>query len=260
MDSNETILYHYTSILGLYGIIGCRGIRFSEFREANDPRERCGICEYRYISFTADGIVEGWANPLMWYMYGYKYGGVCIGFNKNKLLQLNKHLQLEDFPIVYGAKDLPSVTLEGILPMKYKLSVWNGENEYRIINKSKQEFLKIDIDCIEHIYFLSPSSKRFSQAFGELHTIGLNNKMTNIGFCNGDIITIPIQRCNGVGGFATAPSGKIKVAILGNDTLSEQDIYQRCKYLYDFYSSGDCTVSEKEFENVTDPDAQQIHS
>ncbi len=239
MCYGKEIIYHYTSILGLYGIIGSKGIRFGKFNRANDPRESCGICEYRYVSFTVDGVVKGWANPLMWYMYGYRYGGVCIGFNKDKLLELNNRLPLEDFPIAYRDKDMPHITQPGIEPVKYKLSVWVGENEYRIVNKGQQEFLSINIDCIERIYFLNPTVEKYSPAFDKIHTIGLNDKMINIGFRNGEVITIPIQRCKGEGGFVVAPSRKINVAVLGEDTLSEQETYRRCKELFNLYCNND---------------------
>lgn len=239
MSYGKDILYHYTSILGLYGIIGSKGLRFGEFGKANDPRETCGICEFRYISFTVDGAVEGWANPLMWYMYGHKYGGVCIGFDKSKLLRLNRDLDLDSFPITYRDGDMPHVLQFGIEPVKYKLSVWSGENEFRIINKGNEELLKINIDCIERIYFMNPTPKRFTLPFREIHTIGLNYKLTNIAFCNRDIVTINSDRCNGEGGFVVAPSGKIAVAVLGDDLLTEQEIYQRSKDLYDEYSNED---------------------
>lgn len=245
MSYGKDILYHYTSILGLYGIIGSKGLRFGEFGRANDPRETCGICEFRYVSFTVDGVVEGWANPLMWYMYGHKYGGVCIGFDKSKLLRLNNNLDLESFPILYRDSDMPHVLQFGIEPVKYKLSVWAGENEFRIINKGNEKFLKIDIDCIEHIYFMNPTPKRFTLPFREIHTIGLNYKLTNIAFCDGDIVTINSDRCNGEGGFIVAPSGKIAVAVLGDDLLTEHEIYQRCKDLYEEFSNEDniqCSV------------------
>lgn len=242
MGYGKDLIYHYTSILGLYGIIGNKGIRFGEFQNANDPRETCGICEYKYISFTCDGVVEGWANPLMWYMYAHRYVGVCIAFDKNKLLQMNAHIPLEKFNIEYKKDKMPHVNQFGIEPMKYKSSVWAGENEFRIATNSGHEVLSINLDCIEHIYFLNPTPERYTLSFEQILTIGLKEKLTNIAFCNGDIITIPLPKFSGESRFILAPSKKIRVAVIGDEMLTEDEIYTRCKGLYDYFSNEMNTV------------------
>ncbi len=241
MDYGKEIIYHYTSVLSLYGIIGSRHMRFNEFRNANDPRELFSLSNYRYISFTMDGVREGWANPLMWYVYAKDYNGVCIGFDKNKLLQLNSDIALEHFPIQYKAdkNELPSVYDEGIEPMRYKLFCWIGENEYRFATNNKTAVLKIDLDCIDHIYFKNRAiCQNLEPEFEALLTVGLGSKMVNIGFEDGEVCPIPIQRISGISQFKLY--GKIYVPLIGEELMTEDEIHSRCNELYNQFMNKPC--------------------
>ena len=241
MSYGKEIIYHYTSLLGLYGIIGSRYMRFGEFRNSNDPRERLSLSDFRYISFTEDGAREGWANPLMWYVYAKGYDGVCIGFDKNRILQLNKEIVLEHFHINYedDKNKLPSIHDKSIEPAKYKLRCWIGENEYRFATNNKTAVLKIDLNCIEHIYFKNRvTCQKLKPEFEALLTVGLGSKMVNIGFEDGEVRPIPIQRIAGVSHFKL--HGKIYVPLIGEELMTEDEIYSRCNELYKRFVDKPC--------------------
>lgn len=238
MSYGKEIIYHYTSIVNLYGIVGSKCLKFNKFSDANDPREWYSRSEYRYISFTTNRIIGGWQNPLMWYLYGKNYEGVCIGFDKNKLLRLNSDIMIAHFPIEYRAS-LPNAFDKGLEPMKYKLLSWAGENEYRFATNDKTAKLKIDLDCIEKVYFMNQeSTKPLNPDLEAILTIGLNDKLTNIAICEGEITEAPLQHCNGKSHFAVC--GKVYAPLTGEESLKEDEIYARCAELHNRFTNKPC--------------------
>ena len=81
---------------------------------------------------------RGFSKPSMWHHYGGKYNGVCLMFNKQKLIKIFKE-QLEEKCLFHGEV---TYTNEGILPKLNGdpfvidlLSVSNTNNYYSAIHK-----------------------------------------------------------------------------------------------------------------------------
>lgn len=106
---------------------------------------------FRQISFTLDDDqMEGFRNPIMWGQYANKGKGVCIEFDFNKLfLNYKDKSDVFDGFVCYKDK-LPKLPpINGIITrndirryilrnkeliMFTKFTVWNAENEYRIVS------------------------------------------------------------------------------------------------------------------------------
>ena len=176
-----TIIYHYTDLKGFLGIISSGYIRLSDLSNANDRCEVFNRSGYKYASFCMDGDVKGCLNPCMWTHYGDEYLGICIGFNLSKLKEINKGKGFMSFPIQYkGIEEIKNNTSDEC-GLKYKLSVWNYENEYRFIHESN-DILSFNYECITEVYVPKEINGKFRDM---ITSVGLNGKTHGIWFVGG---------------------------------------------------------------------------
>lgn len=128
-----------------------------------------------------DGDVKGCLNPCMWTHYGDEYLGICIGFNLSKLKEINKGKGFMSFPIQYkGIEEIKNNTSDEC-GLKYKLSVWNYENEYRFIHESN-DILSSNYECITEVYVPKEINGKFRDM---ITSVGLNEKIHGIWFVGG---------------------------------------------------------------------------
>ncbi len=125
---------------------------------------------FRQLSFTLDDDqMEGFKNPMMWGQYANKGRGVCMEFDFNKLyLNYKDKSEVFDGFVCYKDK-LPKLPpINGIItrndirryilrnkePIMFtKFTVWDVENEYRIVSDNISE---IEIDnTISAVYLTS---------------------------------------------------------------------------------------------------------
>ena len=163
-------LYHYTSFESFVKIWLSQKILLGSIENVNDfleykhTVEVCNPCclplteafndvraSFRQISFTLDDDqMEGFKNPMMWGQYANKGKGVCIEFDFNKLFLNYKDKsdvfdgfvcykdKLPKLPPINGLKtrnDIRRYILCNKEPIMFtKFTVWNAENEYRIVS------------------------------------------------------------------------------------------------------------------------------
>ena len=182
-------LYHYTSFESFVKIWLSQKILLGSIENVNDFMEYKHTVEvnnpcclpltevfndvrmsFRQLSFTLDDDrMEGFKNPMMWGQYANKGRGVCMEFDFNKLF-LNYKDKSEVFDGFVCYKDkLPKLPpINGIItrndirryilrnkePIMFtKFTVWDAENEYRIISDNISE---IEIDnTISAVYLTS---------------------------------------------------------------------------------------------------------
>lgn len=183
-------LYHYTSIetLLLY-ILPEKRLRFSLIKTTNDPEEsydknvfegdahpalRIELSlilkdQARILSLTQDDVYKGYEKPRMWAQYSNHHRGVCLIFNKEKLLKLFHETYHDVFH--HDAAISYDITSERIARMKEAYTLhpetligdhieryidifyfskhpdWKQENEYRLLVRSNQDCF-IDLDGI----------------------------------------------------------------------------------------------------------------
>lgn len=163
-------LYHYTSFESACKIISLDQLKFSELNKMNDINEsyRPSYCpinannntieneisKYRQISLTMDGAYMGFNIPAMWGHYAERGNGVCLVFDKLKLLKSIDKESNSD-PVIYTDEYNSDVIIiednisDFIKKHKEELFFrktrdWSYEQEYRIIKRydSKTETLK----------------------------------------------------------------------------------------------------------------------
>ena len=182
-------LYHYTSFESFVKIWLSQKILLGSIENVNDFMEYKHTVEvnnpcclplteafndvrasFRQISFTLDDDqMEGFKNPMMWGQYANKGRGVCMEFDFNKLyLNYKDKSEVFDGFVCYKDK-LPKLPpLNGIItrndirryilrnkePIMFtKFTVWDAENEYRIVSDNISE---IEIDnTISAVYLTS---------------------------------------------------------------------------------------------------------
>jgi hypothetical protein len=182
-------LYHYTSFESFVKIWLSQKILLGSIENVNDFMEYKHTVEvnnpcclplteafndvrmsFRQLSFTLDDDqMEGFKNPMMWGQYANKGRGVCMEFDFNKLY-LNYEDKSEVFDGFVCYKDkLPKLPpINGIItrndirryilrnkePIMFtKFTVWDAENEYRIVSDNISE---IEIDnTISAVYLTS---------------------------------------------------------------------------------------------------------
>lgn len=161
MDDNlemET-LYHYTSFEAFCSIVKSDRFIMSNFSKANDYKERAKlhtdeISQYRYLSCThyrgINAELLSYTNAPLWYFYANKNNGVCICFDKNKLL--NKIDVVKDGFILYRN----GVThIDGQSAIEYlmeKRKSWEYEQEYRILANANFKEINQITGCIRAVY------------------------------------------------------------------------------------------------------------
>lgn len=182
-------LYHYTSFESFVKIWLSQKILLGSIENVNDFMEYKHTVEvnnpcclplteafndvrmsFRQLSFTLDDDqMEGFKNPMMWGQYANKGRGVCMEFDFNKLyLNYKDKSEVFDGFVCYKDK-LPKLPpINGIITrndirryilrnkeliMFTKFTVWNAENEYRIVSDNISE---IEIDnTISAVYLTS---------------------------------------------------------------------------------------------------------
>lgn len=168
-------LYHYTSFESFVKIWLSQKILLGSIENVNDFMEYKHTVEvnnpcclplteafndvrmsFRQLSFTLDDDqMEGFKNPMMWGQYANKGRGVCMEFDFNKLyLNYKDKSEVFDGFVCYKDK-LPKLPpINGIITrndirryilrnkeliMFTKFTVWNAENEYRIVSDKISE-------------------------------------------------------------------------------------------------------------------------
>lgn len=128
MTYNGKHLFHYTSFLSALKIILSEKLLFGDFKGMNDISESrrevfddVAIVElnrYKSISFTKDKREKrGFEIDSLWGYYSEKGKGVCLVFNKAKLImQLRKQ----------NSNDMAKLSILKILPMHFSLK--KGKN------------------------------------------------------------------------------------------------------------------------------------
>ena len=168
-------LYHYTSLDTGNKIIWFQRLRMSRQSKMNDINEsdrrlfsfECVIDDvenemnnFFQSSFTFDnGRTSGFSIPAMWAHYAQKGGGMCLVFNKQKLLSKINGEFIRHGCIDYAKQYDSSIIVENN-PQEYitknyeeifftKSDDWSYEREYRIICRSEKALVEFDItDCI----------------------------------------------------------------------------------------------------------------
>ena len=182
-------LYHYTSFESFVKIWLSQKILLGSIENVNDFMEYKHTVEvnnpcclplteafndvrmsFRQISFTLDDDqMEGFRNPIMWGQYANKGKVVCIEFDFNKLFLNYKDKsdvfdgfvcykdKLPKLPPINGIitrNDIRRYILRNKEPIMFtKFTVWDAENEYRIVSDNISE---IEIDnTISAVYLTS---------------------------------------------------------------------------------------------------------
>lgn len=186
------IIYHYTSIKNMYGILSSQGFKFSSIKNSNDLREKSNESGYKSICFCMGSENDnGYDKPRMWAQYGDENKGVCIGIKREAVIrELEKlgNTDIEHFAIKYIlTKDIFSIGSESKKSLMYKTKDWENENEYRFISKDC-DILKITPECIAAVYIgeLSNEDKN------HIRSLGINDKIKPYMEQKGKGITIPL--------------------------------------------------------------------
>ena len=171
--NDDTIIYHYTNLKGLFGIIGNEGIKLAELAYTNDLRETNNHCGYKCACFCVGK--DAYKKPRMWAQYGDNHNGVCIGFKLGKLREQIRTLgcNVDGFKVEY--KNEAFFRYKGCNneeSLHYKLDDWEKENEYRFIS-NETDYIPISKGCIECIYV---GVKTVSD-FDAITKIGMNDKL-----------------------------------------------------------------------------------
>ncbi|MDR1459089.1 MAG: DUF2971 domain-containing protein [Bacteroidales bacterium] len=172
-EYNYNIIQHYTKADGLIGILKDMKLNFSIQERSNDIKERRlmehdeaartrrasrdewlkkkdEIANYKWISFFIKDENREVKQPKMYDLYADFHKGGCIEFDKEKLLEKNKDLNLDSCIIKYEPYFLnqkETVREE----LKYKYYQWKDENELRLIYQGEK--CNIDIEgSIKRIY------------------------------------------------------------------------------------------------------------
>ena len=185
LEEKKQRLYHYTSFNSFVRIWLTQTLKFGVVTDMNDMFEhnfssQCHSInaikhlnsyheekkKYKQISLTMDydSYTQGCMSPMMWGLYGDKGKGVCIEFDYIKLMKHLKRGMLHD-AICYTPQlpEPPVLTKEAASDWEAffeskqkellftKHDCWSKENEYRIVSKKKDDYLKIN-GAIKAIY------------------------------------------------------------------------------------------------------------
>ena len=162
-DDNGKYLYHYTNLNSSIKILKSNSLLFGKLSELNDINElqhplyfddwsvsnaaHEEINRYQQISLTQDGDRRGFDIPAMWGHYADKGNGVCIIFDKEKLINVLPP-NIFKGPVSYVKDFSPDILLQSyngiIIPFRReeiedyffkKSNDWAYEQEYRILIK-----------------------------------------------------------------------------------------------------------------------------
>lgn len=190
-------LYHYTGIRNATSILLSHTLRMSALESQNDineayrdvyysleplngnnsndsnnsaPFSKINILtnelkKYRQCSLTQDGVLKGYAISAMWGHYADRGKGVCIVFDKSKLLEKIKTADYKSGEVNYNAKYDGSITANGSNPSEFlethskelffqKSKDWEYEQEFRVLTKTEDKVAVIDISgCVMAVIF-----------------------------------------------------------------------------------------------------------
>lgn len=153
-------LFHYTSMYHAFQIICSEILKFSNLPDSNDILESARptyglenlhdeLNNYRQLSFTMSDNRLGFAIPAMWGHYGDRGRGVCLIFDRNKILSnlpCNSHYSRITYSGDY-CKDYDSsivcndkadaYILQNMKEIFFtKTEDWSYEQEFRIVCKA----------------------------------------------------------------------------------------------------------------------------
>lgn len=167
MDWNKEYFYHYTSFESAIKIIASRKLLFSNIKRLNDINESCGptvlysgltekeiseneelLSKYIQVSLTMDTPkCKGFDIPAMWGHYATRGHGVCLVFDKDKLLASLNNPTLYHRSVIYHPSDINELIYykDRDVPFEdfirgatddlffHKTPDWSYEQEYRVI-------------------------------------------------------------------------------------------------------------------------------
>lgn len=177
-------LYHYTKFNSAIRIIESKSLKFGRLDKMNDVYEACkhiyntdtntdidikqihnALLSYMQLSFTQDGTYKGYEISAMWGHYAEIGKGVCLVFDKKKLIKAlpNGFNGLYHDKVDYQIDFKGDVTIDGNnLTESIKSNIskfffvkskdWEYEQEFRIIQKvedsSKDVLLELNDSLI----------------------------------------------------------------------------------------------------------------
>ena len=156
-------LYHYTSFESAIKILVSNKLLFGKLSNLNDINESFRplfysssinhenalkeLSKYKQISLAQDGKRKGFAIPSMWGHYAEKGCGVCLVFDKKKLLEhldkasKSKKVKYTDKyngDIMVQNENIPLFFEKNRDKLFFKKKKdWDNEQEYRIISKTE---------------------------------------------------------------------------------------------------------------------------
>lgn len=180
-------LFHYTSFLSALKIISSGKLLFGDFKGMNDISEsrrevfddvaNAELNRYKSISFTKDKREKrGFEIDSLWGYYSEKGKGVCLVFDKEKLiLQLKKKTQYQRHGQIQYIKNFTNAlffedgkeSISKQIEREYrnifftKSADWRLENEYRFLIRSeqnKEDFLQYE-DALIAVIICLPLAK-----------------------------------------------------------------------------------------------------
>lgn len=192
-------LYHFTSFNNAIRILATNQLKFGSFKNTNDIAEvhrevNCNIVSkevleeiftYRTLSFTKDDSECAFEKDPLWGYYAEKGNGVCIQFDKEKLLQCFHKLEYESKwseDVRYDKNwcgtsfdeegQSKGVTAEKYVKIKYKEFFftkaldWKHESEFRMVVKpNDNEDLFLDIsDAVDRVILCLPRIEKLQDS------------------------------------------------------------------------------------------------
>lgn len=202
MTYNGNHIFHYTSLDAAIKIILSNSLRFGEFANMNDIAESYRdlldnidsqtlhriLSEYRSISLTKDtsNSERGFAIDCLWGYYAEKGQGVCLVFDKEKLLTIyeqqyackgvpeDKSINyIDDYhnPVIAKGdteEEIRSYVDNHIFEIFYeKDSCWSYEKEIRLLTKSKDKqcYLPLEDSLIAVIICVQSNDYKESEQY-----------------------------------------------------------------------------------------------
>lgn len=201
-------LYHYTSLTAGTLILLSQKIRMSRQSKMNDINESyrtlyssdCDIEDvytemnkYFQSSFTVDDVhIPGFAIPTMWGHYANRGKGMCLVFDKYKLLSKCNHRGFYHGIVTYSKEYESSIIVERN-PKEYfnknkkdifltKSDDWSYEREYRIVCRSECTSVEIDISgCIIAVIVYQfddiPRGESYRNSLEYKHLVSITKKL-----------------------------------------------------------------------------------
>lgn len=167
----ENALYHFTTFESAVKIVSSNKLLFSRAYRKNDIAEvykeiignvdydvaQKALEEYQYLSFITDSESgKGFEQDALWGYYAEKGKGVCLAFDKSKLIELfsslypnmewhdyisyNQNCTNAHFIDCNEGDDTHALIAKNIKELFFEKSIdWKHESEYRLLVKSPKE-------------------------------------------------------------------------------------------------------------------------